>query len=108
MAAYFHLNDKFNMILDNQGRLVLSDQCITSPHSEPERSPGFAPPQNAIANSSREFGLEETSLALSRSSSNSTFDSGDNKATSAFSLQFSSKEFDRETFLTELRKSLST
>ena len=63
---------------------------------------------NAIANSSREFGLEETSLALSRSSSNSIFDSGDNKATSAFSLQFASKEFDRETFLTELRKSLST
>ena len=80
MAAYFNLKDKFNMILDNQGRLVLSDQSITSPHNEPERSPGFISPQNAIANSSGEFGLEETSPALSRSNSNSTFDSGDNEA----------------------------
>ena len=79
-----------------------------SPHSEPERSPGFVSPQNAIANSKREFGLEETSLALSRSSSNSTFHSGDHKATIGISLQFASKEFDRETFLNELRKSPST
>ena len=38
MAAYFNLNDneiskellvnKFNMILENQGRLALNDQCI--------------------------------------------------------------------------------
>ena len=44
MAAYFNLNNneiskellvnKFNMILDNQGRLVLNDQNITSPHTE--------------------------------------------------------------------------
>ena len=53
------------MILDNQGRLVLSDQSITSPRNEPERSPGFVSPQNVIANSSGEFGLEETSPALS-------------------------------------------
>ena len=104
MAAYFNLKDKFNMILDNQGRLVLSDQSITSPHNEPERSPGFISPQNAIANSSGEFGLEETSPALSRSNSNSTFDSGDNEASIGISLQCKSKEFDRETFLTELRK----
>ena len=104
MAAYFNLNDKLNMILDNQGRLVLSDQSITSPHNEPERSPGFVSPQNAIANSNGEFGLEETSPALSRSSSNSTFDSGGNEATIGISLQCTSKEFDRETLLTELRK----
>ena len=65
MAAYFNLNDKFNMILANQGRLVLSGQSITSPRNEPERSPGFVSPQNVIANSSGEFGLEETSPALS-------------------------------------------
>ena len=104
MVAYFNLKDKFNMILDNQGRLVLSDQSITSPHNEPERSPGFISPQNAIANSSGEFGLEETSPALSRSNSNSTFDSGDNVASIGICLQCTSKEFDRETFPTELRK----
>ena len=49
MAAYFNLNNseiskellfnKFNMILDSQGRLVLNDQKISSPHNEPQRSP---------------------------------------------------------------------
>ena len=86
MAAYFNLNDKFNMILDNQVRLVLSDQNITSPHNEPERSPGFVTQQNATTNSSGEFGLEETSTALSRSNSNSTFDCGDNEASIGISL----------------------
>ena len=104
MAAYFNLNDKFNMILDNQGKLVLSDQNITSPHNEPERSPGFVSTQNATTNSSGEFGLEETSPALSRSNSNSTFDCGDNEASIGISLQCTSKEFDRETFFIELQK----
>ena len=55
MAAYFKLNcneiskellvNKFNMILGNQGRLVLNDQSITSPHNEPQRSPGFVQKQ---------------------------------------------------------------
>ena len=49
------------MTLHNQGRLVLSDQSITSPHNEPERSPRFVSPQNATTNSIGEFGLEETS-----------------------------------------------
>ena len=45
MAAHYNLNNneiskdllvnKFNMILDNQGRLVLNDQKISLPHSEP-------------------------------------------------------------------------
>ena len=104
MAVQFNLNDKFNMILDNQGRLVLSDQSITSPHHETERSLGFVSPQNATANSSDNFGLEETLPALSRSNSNSIFDSGDNEASIGISLQLTSKEFDRETFLTELQK----
>ena len=78
MAAYFNLNDKFKMILDNQGSLVLNDQSILSPHNKPERSHGFVSPQNDIAYSRGEFGSEETLPALSRSSSNSTFDSGDN------------------------------
>ena len=104
MAAYFNLNDKFNMILDNQGKLVLSDQNITSPHNKPERSPGFVSTQNATTNSSGEFGLEETSPALSRSNSNSTFDCGDNEASIGISLQCTSKEFDRETFFIELQK----
>ena len=90
MATYFNLNDKFEMILDNQGRLVLSDESILSPHNEPERSHGFV--------------LEETLPALSRSSSNSTFDSGNSETTIGISLQCTSKEFARETFLTELRK----
>ena len=44
MVAHFNLNcneiskelsvNKFNMILDNQGRLMLNDQGITSPHNE--------------------------------------------------------------------------
>ena len=66
---------------------MLSDQSITSPNHETERSLGFVSPQNAIANSSDEFGLEETSPALSRSNSNSTFDSGDNEASIGISLQ---------------------
>ena len=55
MAAYFNLNNneisekllvnKFNMILDNQGRLVLNDQKIPSSHNEPQRSPGFVQKQ---------------------------------------------------------------
>ena len=48
MAGYFNLNNneiskellvnKFNIILDNQGRLMLNDQSVTSPHNEPQRS----------------------------------------------------------------------
>ena len=48
MAAYFNLNynemskkllvNKFNRILENQGRLILNDQSITLPHNEPQRS----------------------------------------------------------------------
>ena len=55
MAAYLNLNNneiskellvnKFNMILDNQGRLVLNDQKAPSPHNEPQRSRGFAQKQ---------------------------------------------------------------
>ena len=55
MAAYFNLNNneipkellvnKFNMILDNQGRLVLNDQKTPSPHNEPQRSRGFVQKQ---------------------------------------------------------------
>ena len=96
MAAYFNLNkneiskellvNKLNKILDNQGRLVLNDQSTTSPNNEPQRSPGFVSPQYFLANSSGEFGLDETSPALSRSSSNSTFDSGNNEATIGTSL----------------------
>ena len=54
MTAYFNLNNneipkellvnKFN-ILDNQGRLVLDDQSITSRHNEPQRYPGFVQKQ---------------------------------------------------------------
>ena len=114
MAAYFNLNNneitkellgnKLNTILDNQGRLVLNNQSISSPNNEPQRSPGFVSPQYTLENSSGEVGLDETSPALSRSSSNSTLDCGDNEATIGTSLQCTSKEFDRETFLIELRK----
>ena len=55
MAAYFNLNNnetskellvnKFNMILDNQGRLMLNDRSITSPHNKPQRSPEFVQKQ---------------------------------------------------------------
>ena len=93
-----------DMILDNQDRLVLNDQCITSPPNEPQRSPGFVSPQNTITNSSGEFGLDETSPALSRSISNSTFNSSDNEAFIGTSLQCTSKEFDGETFQAELRQ----
>ena len=88
------------MILDNQGRLVFNDEIITPPHNEPQRSPGFVSPQN----SSGEFRLDETSPASSRSTSNSTFDSGDNEAANGTSVLCTSQEFDRETFLTELRQ----
>ena len=56
MAAYFNLNNneiskellvnKFNMILDNQGRLMLNDQKVSFPHNEPQRSPGFVQKQS--------------------------------------------------------------
>ena len=46
MAAYFNLNNieiskellvnQSNVILDNQGRRVLNDQKISSPHNEPQ------------------------------------------------------------------------
>ena len=49
------------MILDKKGRLVLNDQSITSPHNKPQRLLGFLSPQNTIANSFGEFGLDETS-----------------------------------------------
>ena len=55
MAAYVNLNNneilkqllvkKFNMILVNQGRLVLNDQSITSVDNEPQRSPKFVQKQ---------------------------------------------------------------
>ena len=55
MAAYFNLNNneiskellvnKFNMILGNQGKLVLNDQKTPSPHKEPHRSRGFVQKQ---------------------------------------------------------------
>ena len=50
MAAHFNLNNNeiskehlvnnFNMILENQGRLMLNDPKIPLPN-EPQRSPGF-------------------------------------------------------------------
>ena len=40
------LDNKFNMILDNQGRLVLNDQKTHSPHNEPQRFPGFVQKQS--------------------------------------------------------------
>ena len=53
-AAYFNLNNngilkellvnKFNMILDNQARLVLNEH-ITSSDNEPQRSPKFVQKQ---------------------------------------------------------------
>ena len=64
----------------------------------------YVSPQNTIANSSGEFRLDDALSVLSKSSSNSTFDSGDNEATIGTSLQCRLKVFDRETFLTELRK----
>ena len=49
MTAYFNLNNneitkellvnKFNVILENQGRLMLNDQKIPLPN-KPQRSPG--------------------------------------------------------------------
>ena len=33
------------MILGNKNRLMLNDQSITSPHKEPQRSPGFVQKQ---------------------------------------------------------------
>ena len=70
MAAYFNLNNNgilkellvntFNMIFDNQGRLVLNDLSITSPGNESQKSPAFVLLQNTIANSRNEFGIDET------------------------------------------------
>ena len=40
-----HLVNKFNMILDSQGRLMLNDQKIPLPN-EPQRSPGFVQKQS--------------------------------------------------------------
>ena len=55
MAAYFNLNNneiseellvnKFNMILDNQGRPVLNDQKTPSSHDELRKSRGFVQKQ---------------------------------------------------------------
>ena len=55
MAAYFNLNNneiskqhlvnKFNMTLNNQGRLTLNDKKIPLPN-EPQRSPGFVEKQS--------------------------------------------------------------
>ena len=39
------LDNKFNMILENHGRLVLNDQKSPLPHSEPQRSLGFVQKQ---------------------------------------------------------------
>ena len=39
------LDNKFNMILDNQGRLVLNHQKTPWPYNEPQRSPGFVQKQ---------------------------------------------------------------
>ena len=71
MAAYYNLNtnkiskellvNRFNLILYNQGRLVLNNQSISSLHNEPQRSPGFVSPQNTLANRSDELGQDETS-----------------------------------------------
>ena len=70
MAVYFNLNDNeiskellvntFNMIFDNEGRLVLNDHSITSPGIESQKSPAFALLQNTVANSRDEFGIDET------------------------------------------------
>ena len=55
MAAYFNLNNneiskerlvnKFNIILDNQGRLMLNDRKIPL-SNEPQRSLGFVQKQS--------------------------------------------------------------
>ena len=39
------LDNKFNMILDSQGRLVLNDRKTPSPHNEVQISPGFVQKQ---------------------------------------------------------------
>ena len=39
------LDNKFNMMLDNQGRLKLYDQKTPSPRNEPQISPGFVKKQ---------------------------------------------------------------
>ena len=51
MTSYFNSNNseiskellvnKFNMILNNQGRLVLNHQKVFSPYNKIQRSPGF-------------------------------------------------------------------
>ena len=58
MAAYFNLNNneiskellvsKFNMILDNQGRIVQNNQKTASPHNKPHRSPRFVQKQPPV------------------------------------------------------------
>ena len=70
MAVYFNLKNNeiskellfntFNMILDNQGSLVLIYHSITSPGNETQKSRGFVLFQNSIANSSDKFGIDET------------------------------------------------
>ena len=41
------LDDKDRLALDNKDRFVLNDQGITSPHTEPQRSPGFVQKQSS-------------------------------------------------------------
>ena len=114
MAAYFNLNsneilrelsvNKVNMILDKQGRIVLNEQSISSPHKETQRSPQFFSTSKYLATNTSQFKTIKTLPAWTKSSNNSTFDFGDNEATTSTSLQCTSKKFDRETFLTELQK----
>ena len=69
MAVYFNLKNNeiskellfntFNMIWDNQGRVVLYDHSIISPGNETRKSPGFVLFQNTIANSSDKFGIDK-------------------------------------------------
>ena len=65
MAAYFNLNsneilrelsvNKVNMILDKQGRIVLNEQSISSPHKETQRSPQFFSTSKYLATNSSQF-----------------------------------------------------
>ena len=83
---------------------MLNEQSISSPHKETQRSPQFFLTSKYLATNSSRFKTVKTLPALTKSSNNSTFDFGDNEATTSTSLQCTSKEFDRETFLTELQK----
>ena len=57
MAAYFNMNNnkiskehlvnKFNMILDNQRRIMLNNQKISLP-DETQKSPGFVQKQSCV------------------------------------------------------------